>query len=155
MTQRTKHRLIVLGSGPAGCTAALYAARANLRPVLITGVEVGGQLTTTTDVDNWPGDSNDLQGPDLMVRMLDHVQKYGTEVINEQIHSVNFSNEQLLLSGDDTEFEADAVIIATGASAKYLGLPSEQQYMGRGVSACATCDGFFFKDQEGSGNWGR
>lgn len=156
MTQRAKHRLIVLGSGPAGCTAALYAARANLRPVLIAGVEVGGQLTTTTDVDNWPGDSDGLQGPDLMVRMLDHVQKYGTEVINEQIHSVDFSDEQLLLSGDDTEFEADAVIIATGASAKYLGLPSEQHYMGRGVSACATCDGFFFKDQEvaviGGGN---
>ena len=156
MTERAKHRLIVLGSGPAGCTAALYAARANLQPVLIAGVEVGGQLTTTTDVDNWPGDGDGLQGPDLMVRMLEHVQKYGTEVINEQIHAVDFSNEQLLLSGDETEFEADAVIIATGASAKYLGLPSEQHYMGRGVSACATCDGFFFRDQEvaviGGGN---
>lgn len=156
MTDRTKHRLIVLGSGPAGCTAALYATRANLEPVLIAGVEVGGQLTTTTDVDNWPGDANGLQGPDLMVRMLDHVKKYGTEVINEQIHDVDFSNERLLLSGDETEFEADAVIIATGASAKYLGLPSEQHYMGRGVSACATCDGFFFRDQEvaviGGGN---
>lgn len=156
MTERTTYRLIVLGSGPAGCTAALYAARANLQPVLITGVEVGGQLTTTTDVDNWPGDGGGLQGPDLMVRMLDHVQKYGTEVINEQIHAVDFTNEQLVLSGDDTEFQADAVIIATGASAKYLGLPSEQHYMGRGVSACATCDGFFFRDQEvaviGGGN---
>ncbi len=156
MTDRAKNRLIVLGSGPAGCTAALYAARANLQPVLISGVEVGGQLTTTTDVDNWPGDGDGLQGPDLMVRMMDHVQKYGTEVINEQIHSVDFSDERLLLSGDETEFEAEAVIIATGASAKYLGLPSEQNYMGRGVSACATCDGFFFRDQEvaviGGGN---
>ncbi len=156
MSERRKHRVIVLGSGPAGCTAALYAARANLNPVLIAGVEVGGQLTTTTDVDNWPGDVNDLQGPDLMVRMLDHVQKYGTEVVNEQIHTVDFSSKQLVLFGDDTEFEADAVIIATGASAKYLGLPSEQHFMGRGVSACATCDGFFFKDQEvaviGGGN---
>ncbi len=156
MSERRKHRVIVLGSGPAGCTAALYAARANLNPVLIAGVEVGGQLTTTTDVDNWPGDVDDLQGPDLMVRMLDHVQKYGTEVVNEQIHTVDFSNKQLVLFGDDTEFEADAVIIATGASAKYLGLPSEQHFMGRGVSACATCDGFFFKDQEvaviGGGN---
>ncbi|MCY3857953.1 MAG: thioredoxin-disulfide reductase [Gammaproteobacteria bacterium] len=156
MTDRAKNRLIVLGSGPAGCTAALYAARANLQPVLISGVEVGGQLTTTTDVENWPGDGDGLQGPDLMVRMMDHVQKYGTEVINEQIHSVDFSDERLLLSGDETEFEAEAVIIATGASAKYLGLPSEQNYMGRGVSACATCDGFFFRDQEvaviGGGN---
>ncbi|MCE2407359.1 MAG: thioredoxin-disulfide reductase [Pseudomonadales bacterium] len=156
MSERRKHRVIVLGSGPAGCTAALYAARANLRPALIAGVEVGGPLTTTTDVDNWPGDLDGLQGPDLMVRMLDHVKKYGTEVINEQIHTVDFSSKQLVLFGDDTEFEADAVIIATGASAKYLGLPSEQHFMGRGVSACATCDGFFFKDQEvaviGGGN---
>ena len=156
MSQRAKHRLIVLGSGPAGCTAALYGARANLQPVMITGVEEGGQLTTTTDVDNWPGDVEGLQGPDLMVRMIDHVKKYDTEVINEQIHTVDFSNNHLVLFGDDTEFEADAVIIATGASAKYLGLPSEEKFMGRGVSACATCDGFFFRNQEvaviGGGN---
>ena len=156
MSEHSKHRLIVLGSGPAGCTAALYAARANLQPALVTGVEVGGQLTTTTDVENWPGDFDGLQGPDLMVRMLDHVQKFGTEVINEQIHEVDFSNDRLVLVGDDTTFESDAVIIATGASAKYLGLPSETKFMGRGVSACATCDGFFFKDQDvvvvGGGN---
>ncbi len=156
MTKRAKHRLVVLGSGPAGCTAALYGARANLQPVLITGIEEGGQLTTTTDVDNWPGDAQDLQGPDLMVRMLNHVKKYGTEVIHEHIHAVDFSNNRLVLYGDDTEFEGDAIIIATGASARYLGLPSEQEFMGRGVSACATCDGFFFKNQEvaviGGGN---
>ena len=156
MSESRKHRLIVLGSGPAGCTAALYAARAILNPVLITGVEVGGQLTTTTDVDNWPGDVSGLQGPDLMDRMLEHIKKYGTEVINEQIYSVDFSNHTLKLTGDQGEFETDALIIATGASAKYLGLPSEQKFLGRGVSACATCDGFFFKDQEvaviGGGN---
>ena len=156
MNQREKHRLIVLGSGPAGCTAALYGARANLQPVMITGVEAGGQLTTTTGVDNWPGDAHGLQGPDLMVRMLDHVKKYDTEVINEHIHAVDFTNNRLLLYGDETEFEAEALVIATGASAKYLGLPSEQRFMGRGVSACATCDGFFFRNQEvavvGGGN---
>ena len=156
MTERQKHRFIVLGSGPAGCTAALYGARANLNPVLITGMEEGGQLTTTTDVDNWPGDVSGLQGPDLMVRMLDHVKKYDTTVVNEHIHSVDFSNNQLILKGDESEFEAESLVIATGASAKYLGLPSEQAFMGRGVSACATCDGFFFRNQEvaviGGGN---
>ncbi|MYD43785.1 MAG: thioredoxin-disulfide reductase [Gammaproteobacteria bacterium] len=156
MTERRKHRLIVLGSGPAGCTAALYAARANLEPVLITGVETGGQLTTTTDVDNWPGDVSGLQGPDLMLRMLEHVQKYGTEVVYEHVHRVDFSNGTLRMFGDESEFEADAVIIATGASAKYLGLDSEQRFLGRGVSACATCDGYFFRNKEvaviGGGN---
>ena len=156
MAEEQRHRLIVLGSGPAGCTAALYAARANLNPVLITGVEEGGQLTTTTDVDNWPGDVEGLQGPELMQRMLDHIKRYGTQVLNEHIHSVDFSNNQLRMFGDDTEFVADAVIIATGASAKYLGLDSEQKFLGRGVSACATCDGFFFRNQEvsviGGGN---
>ena len=154
--ERQRHRLIVLGSGPAGCTAALYAARANLNPVLIAGVEQGGQLTTTTDVENWPGDHTGLQGPDLMLRMMDHIKKYDTVVMNEHIHRIDFSNNRLLMYGDESEFEADAVIVATGASAKYLGLPSEQAFLGRGVSACATCDGFFFRKQEvavvGGGN---
>ena len=156
MVNQSKHRLIVLGSGPAGCTAALYASRANLNPLLITGLEVGGQLTTTTDVDNWPGDLNDLQGPDLMDRMIDHVKKYGTEVVNDQIYSVDLTLDELKLTGDQTEYVTDALIIATGASAKYLGLPSEEKFLGRGVSACATCDGFFFRNQEvaviGGGN---
>lgn len=156
MKQRSQHRLVVLGSGPAGCTAALYGARANLQPLMITGVEEGGQLTTTTDVDNWPGDWDGLQGPDLMVRMMDHVKKYGTEVANEHIHAVDFVSDRHVLFGSEREFEADAVVIATGASAKYLGLPSEEKFMGRGVSACATCDGFFFRNQEvaviGGGN---
>ena len=149
------HRLIVVGSGPAGYTAALYAARANLEPVLITGVEVGGQLTTTTDVDNWPGDHDGLQGPDLMLRMQTHVEKFGTRLVNDHIKAVDFGG-QLRLEGDDTTYTADAVIIATGASAKYLGLPSEDEYKGRGVSACATCDGFFYRGQDvavvGGGN---
>lgn len=156
MNHRSKHRLVVLGSGPAGCTAALYGARANLSPLMITGIEEGGQLTITTDVDNWPGDSDGLQGPDLMVRMMNHVKKYGTEVVSEHIHRVDFNNGRHTLYGSEREFEADAVVIATGASAKYLGLPSEEKYMGRGVSACATCDGFFFRNQEvaviGGGN---
>ena len=151
-----RHRLIVLGSGPAGYTAALYASRANLKPVLITGVEVGGQLTTTTDVDNWPGDHNDLQGPDLMLRMAEHVEKFGTTIVNDHIARVDFSGRPLKLEGDSTEYACDALIIATGASAKYLGLPSEEAYKGRGVSACATCDGFFFRNLEvaviGGGN---
>ena len=151
-----RHRLIVLGSGPAGYTAALYASRANLKPVLITGVEVGGQLTTTTDVDNWPGDHNDLQGPDLMLRMAEHVEKFGTTIINDHIARVDFSGRPLKLEGDSTEYACDALIITTGASAKYLGLPSEEAYKGRGVSACATCDGFFFRNREvaviGGGN---
>jgi len=150
------HKLIVLGSGPAGYTAALYASRANLNPVLITGVEVGGQLTTTTDVDNWPGDHDGLQGPELMVRMSDHVEKFGTTVVHDHIASVDFGSRPLTLKGDQAEYACDALIIATGASAKYLGLPSEEAYKGRGVSACATCDGFFFRDRDvaviGGGN---
>ena len=151
-----QHRLIVLGSGPAGYTAALYASRANLNPVLITGVEVGGQLTTTTDVDNWPGDHDGLQGPELMLRMSEHVGKFGTTIVNDTINRVDFGARPLRLHGDATEYACDALIIATGASAKYLGLPSEEAYKGRGVSACATCDGFFFRGREvaviGGGN---
>lgn len=150
------HRLIVLGSGPAGYTAALYASRANLNPVLITGVEVGGQLTTTTDVDNWPGDHDGLQGPELMLRMSEHVEKFGTTLVNDTINRVDFGVRPLRLHGDATEYACDALIIATGASAKYLGLESEDAYKGRGVSACATCDGFFFRGREvaviGGGN---
>ncbi len=152
-----KHtKLLVLGSGPAGYTAALYASRANLNPILITGLEIGGQLTTTTDVENWPGDSNDLQGPDLMERMKEHVKKFNTEVIMDQIKSVNLSNKPFELTGDDAIYTCESLIIATGASAKYLGLDSEKKYLGKGVSACATCDGFFYRDQEvvvvGGGN---
>ena len=152
-----KHtKLLVLGSGPAGYTAALYASRANLKPILITGLEIGGQLTTTTDVENWPGDSNDLQGPDLMERMKEHVKKFKTEIIMDQIKSVNLSNKPFELTGDDAIYTCDSLIIATGASAKYLGLDSEKKYLGKGVSACATCDGFFYRDQEvvvvGGGN---
>ena len=150
------HSLIVLGSGPAGYTAALYAARANLKPVVITGIEVGGQLTTTTDVDNWPGDVSGLQGPDLMIRMQDHVTKYGVGIVNDHIREVEFNNGKKVLTGDNEVYSCDALVIATGASAKYLGLESEQSFLGRGVSACATCDGFFFRDQEvaviGGGN---
>ena len=150
------HRLIVLGSGPAGYTAALYASRANLHPVLITGVEVGGQLTTTTDVDNWPGDHDGLQGPELMLRMSEHVEKFGATIVNDTINAVDFAVRPLRLRGDAAEYACDALIIATGASAKYLGLPSEAAYKGRGVSACATCDGFFFRGREvavvGGGN---
>ena len=155
MTPET-HRLLILGSGPAGYTAALYAARANLNPVIITGTEVGGQLTTTTDVDNWPGDPFELQGPELMERMQEHVVKYGTKLINDQIHTAEFENGKKRLVGDQGTYECDALIIATGASAMYLGLPSESKFLGRGVSACATCDGFFFRNQDvaviGGGN---
>ena len=151
-----RHKLIVLGSGPAGYTAALYATRANLAPALITGVEVGGQLTTTTDVDNWPGDADGLQGPELMDRMKRHVQKFGTVIVDDHISGVNLGVRPFQLVGDRDEYLCDALIIATGASAKYLGLPSEQTYLGRGVSACATCDGFFFRGQDvaviGGGN---
>ena len=147
MPAEIHRRLIVLGSGPAGCTAALYASRANLKPTLIAGVEVGGQLTTTTDVDNWPGDHDGLQGPDLMLRMQAHVEKYGTEFIHDHIASVDLSRRPLRLEGDQAIYACDALIVATGASAKYLGLPSEEAYKGRGVSACATCDGFFFRNQ--------
>jgi len=152
-----KHcRLIILGSGPAGYTAAVYAARANLNPVLITGLEQGGQLMTTTDVDNWPGDAEGLQGPELMARMLDHINRYEVEVVNDHINQVNLSSRPMELTGENGQYTADAVIISTGASARYLGLPSEEAYKGRGVSACATCDGFFFRDQKvaviGGGN---
>ncbi|MDE0192523.1 MAG: thioredoxin-disulfide reductase [Gammaproteobacteria bacterium] len=156
MDEVQHHRLIVLGSGPAGYTAALYASRANLNPVLITGVEVGGQLTTTTDVDNWPGDHDGLQGPDLMLRMSEHVGKFGTTIVNDTINRVDLGVRPLRLYGDAAKYLCDALIIATGASAKYLGLDSEEAYKGRGVSACATCDGFFFRGREvaviGGGN---
>ena len=152
-----KHvKLLVLGSGPAGYTAALYASRANMKPLLLTGLEIGGQLTTTTDVENWPGDANDLQGPDLMERMKDHVKKFNTEIIMDQIKSVDLQKRPFELTGDDAIYTCDSLIIATGASAKYLGLESEREYLGKGVSACATCDGFFYRDQEvvvvGGGN---
>lgn len=156
MPAETRHRLVVLGSGPAGCTAALYASRANLKPALIAGVEVGGQLATTTDVDNWPGDHDGLQGPDLMLRMRAHVEKFGAEFIHDHIASVDLRCRPMRLQGDHGVYACDALVVATGASAKYLGLPSEEAYKGRGVSACATCDGFFFRDQEvaviGGGN---
>ena len=151
-----QHQLIIIGSGPAGYTSAVYAARANLKPTLITGLEVGGQLTTTTEVENWPGDFEDLQGPDLMIRMQKHAEKYNVNIVNDYIKDVDFSGSPLILNGEKTSYSAQAIIIATGASAKYLGLESEKQFLGRGVSACATCDGFFYKDQEvavvGGGN---
>jgi len=153
----TKHcRVLILGSGPAGYSAAVYAARANLKPVIVTGIEQGGQLMTTTDVDNWPGDVEGLQGPELMERMLKHVQRYNTEVVNDHIHTADLSIRPFVLEGDYAIYTCDALIIATGAAAMYLGLPSEEAYKGRGVSACATCDGFFFRGQEvaviGGGN---
>ena len=148
--------LLILGSGPAGYTAALYASRANLKPTLITGIELGGQLTTTTDVENWPGDPDGLQGPDLMERMKSHVEKFNTSIIFDHIKSADLSKRPFELTGDNTIYTCDALIIATGASAKYLGLESEKTYLGKGVSACATCDGFFYKNQEvvviGGGN---
>ncbi len=150
------HRLIIIGSGPAGYTAAVYAARANLKPVLITGVEQGGQLMTTTDVDNWPGDVEGLQGPALMERMRQHAERFDTRIIFDHINTVDFKRQPLRLKGDSGEYTADAVIIATGASAKYLGLPSEEAFKGKGVSACATCDGFFYRGKRvaviGGGN---
>jgi len=149
-------QLIILGSGHAGYTASVYAARANLNPVLITGLEVGGQLTTTTEVENWPGDHNNLQGPELMDRMKEHAEKYNVRIINDYIKAVDFKKNPLSLTGEKDEYVTDSLIIATGASAKYLGLASEKAFLGRGVSACATCDGFFYKDQEvaviGGGN---
>ena len=151
----TNNKLIILGSGPAGYAASIYAARAGLNPVIIAGAEPGGQLTTTTEVENWPGDSDDLQGPDLMERMKKHAEKFGVEIFNDHISKVDLEQSPFLLSGKDS-YQADTLIIATGASAKYLGLPSEQEFLGRGVSACATCDGFFYKGQEvaviGGGN---
>lgn len=150
------HRLIILGSGPAGYTAAVYAARANLSPVVITGMQAGGQLTTTTEVDNWPGDAHGLTGPALMERMQAHAERFGTQVVFDHINEVDFATRPYRLKGDSGEYTCDALIIATGASAQYLGLPSEQEYMGRGISACATCDGFFYKGQRvmvvGGGN---
>ncbi|MDA8362681.1 MAG: thioredoxin-disulfide reductase [Gammaproteobacteria bacterium] len=140
-------RLLILGSGPAGYTAAVYAARANLKPVLVTGLEQGGQLMTTTDVDNWPGDVEGLQGPDLMDRMRRHAERFGTEIIFDHIHKAELGVRPFRLSGDSGIYTCDALIIATGASAKYLGIPSEDAYRGKGVSGCATCDGFFFKNQ--------
>ncbi|MDE0093152.1 MAG: thioredoxin-disulfide reductase [Gammaproteobacteria bacterium] len=155
MSEQQHYQLIVLGSGPAGYTAALYAARANLKPVIITGLEVGGQLTTTTDVENWPGDAEGLQGPDLMERMKEHVSRYGVRLVYDVIEAVEFGESKTLI-GETGTYTCDALIIATGASAKYLGLDSEEQYKGRGVSACATCDGFFYREKEvaviGGGN---
>jgi len=152
-----KHaRLMILGSGPAGYTAAVYAARANLSPVLITGLAQGGQLMTTTDVDNWPADADGVQGPDLMTRFQKHAERFATELIFDQIHTAKLGERPFRLIGDMGEYTCDALIIATGASARYLGLPSEESFMGKGVSACATCDGFFYKGQEvavvGGGN---
>jgi thioredoxin reductase (NADPH) len=152
-----KHaRLLILGSGPAGYAAAVYAARANLKPVLVTGLQQGGQLMTTTEVDNWPGDAHGLMGPDLMTRMQAHAERFETEIIFDHIHTADLSRRPFQLKGDSGEYSADALVITTGASAKYLGIESEQRFMGKGVSACATCDGFFFRDQDvaviGGGN---
>ena len=152
-----KHtKLLILGSGPAGYTAALYASRANLKPLLVTGLEIGGQLTTTTDVENWPGDSDGLQGPDLMERMKKHIEKFDTEIVVDHIKETDLSQKPYKLIGDNTTYTCDSLIIATGASAKYLGLESEKTYLGKGDSACATCDGFFYKNLEviviGGGN---
>ncbi len=147
MTSASHARVLILGSGPAGYTAAVYAARANLNPVLITGMAQGGQLMTTTDVDNWPADAQGVQGPELMQRFLEHAERFKTEVIFDHISSVDLSQRPFTLQGDDKSYTCDALIIATGASAKYLGLPSETAFMGRGVSGCATCDGFFYRDQ--------
>ena len=141
-----KRKLVILGTGPAGYTAAVYAARAGLEPCLITGMEQGGQLTTTTDVENWPGDSDGLQGPELMERMLKHVETLNVEVLFDHIEEADLKSEPKLLTGNVNKYECDSLIIATGASAQYLGLPSEQSYLGKGVSACATCDGIFYKD---------
>jgi thioredoxin reductase (NADPH) len=157
MSTPTRHsRLLILGSGPAGYTAAIYAARANLKPVLITGIVQGGQLTTTTEVDNWPADFMGVQGPELMERFQKHAERFNTEIIFDHIHTVRLAQKPLELVGDQGRYTCDALIIATGASARYLGLPSEQAFMGKGVSACATCDGFFYKGQDvavvGGGN---
>lgn len=157
MSKPDRHcRLLILGSGPAGYTAAVYAARANLKPVLLTGLAPGGQLTTTTDVDNWPADAGGVQGPELMERFQKHAERFETEIVFDQIHTVHLKHKPLRLEGDASTYTCDALIIATGASARYLGLATEQQYMGKGVSACATCDGFFYRGQDvaviGGGN---
>lgn len=157
MSSTPKHsRLLILGSGPAGYTAAVYAARANLQPVMVTGLQMGGQLTTTTEVDNWPGDVEGLQGPDLMDRMRRHAERFGTEIVFDHIHTARLEQRPFRLTGDAGEYSCDALIISTGASAQYLGLPSEQAFMGKGVSGCATCDGFFYRNQKvavvGGGN---
>ncbi|MEW6024274.1 MAG: thioredoxin-disulfide reductase [Pseudomonadota bacterium] len=156
MTTKKHAKVLILGSGPAGYSAAVYAARANLQPMLVTGVEQGGQLMTTTDVENWPGDPLGVQGPELMQRLLQHAERFNTEIVFDHIHTTYLNEKPIRLVGDSHEFTCDALIIATGASAQYLGLPSEQEFMGRGVSACATCDGFFYRNQEvaviGGGN---
>lgn len=156
MADTMHHRLVILGSGPAGYTAALYAARANLDPLMITGIEIGGQLTTTTEVDNWPGDADGVQGPELMDRMRRHVERFQVKTVHDHVHTVRLNKRPIELVGDTGTYSCDALIIATGATAKYLGLPSEQAFMGKGVSACATCDGFFYRGQEvaviGGGN---
>ncbi|MBL1432292.1 MAG: thioredoxin-disulfide reductase [Gammaproteobacteria bacterium] len=155
-TEPTHRTLIILGSGPAGYSAAVYAARANLSPMLITGIEQGGQLTTTTDVDNWPGDNDGVQGPELMERMRKHAERFDTEIVFDHIHTTDLSKRPFVLAGDSGTYTCDALIIATGASAKYLGMDSEEAFKGRGISACATCDGFFYRDKEvaviGGGN---
>ena len=156
-TTNTQHaRLLILGSGPAGYTAAIYAARANLKPVLVTGIAQGGQLMTTTEVDNWPADVAGVQGPDLMQRFLQHAERFDTKIVFDHINQVDFARRPFMLRGDSGEYTCDALVIATGASAKYIGLPSEEAFMGRGVSGCATCDGFFYRGQEvcvvGGGN---
>ena len=156
MSEAKHCRLLILGSGPAGYTAAVYAARANLNPVIVTGLEMGGQLTTTTDVDNWPGDNDGVQGPELMERMRKHAERFGTEIIFDHIKEAELGERPFRLTGDSAVYTCDALIIATGASARYLGLPTEEQYKGKGVSACATCDGFFYRNQQvaviGGGN---
>ena len=157
MSTSTKHaQVLILGSGPAGYTAAVYAARANLKPLLITGIAQGGQLMTTTDVDNWPADAEGVQGPELMVRFQKHAERFNTQIVFDHINKVDLSKRPFTLTGDSGQYTCNALILATGASAKYLGLPSEQTFMGRGVSGCATCDGFFYRDQDvcvvGGGN---
>jgi thioredoxin reductase (NADPH) len=150
MSNSTQHsKVLILGSGPAGYTAAVYAARANLKPTLVTGIAQGGQLMTTTEVDNWPADVDGVQGPDLMQRFLKHAERFNTNIVFDHIHSVDLQTRPFKLFGDSAVFTCDSLVIATGASAKYLGLPSEQAFMGRGVSGCATCDGFFYKAQRG------
>lgn len=156
MTEQQHYPVIIIGSGPAGYTAGIYAARANMKPALITGVEQGGQLMTTTDVDNWPGEAEGLQGPDLMERMVKHTERVGAKILFDHINKADLSKHPFVLTGDGGEYTCDALIIATGASARYLGLPSEKAFMGKGVSACATCDGFFYRDKKvavvGGGN---